>query len=158
MGRCSGDWRCRRKAYCAFKCKHLVSRCRYSGFSYSVCSVHKWGRDSSGSTKALNNSASGSSISESYERQFNGTIDDARIYNRALSATEVQQLYKLGTANAAHSNVGISDGLVGYWTFDGGSPDWRKNQVADISGNGSTGTLVSISTSTSPAAGKWPGA
>jgi hypothetical protein len=26
---------------------------------------------------------------------FNGTIDDVRIYNRALSRTEVQQLYKL---------------------------------------------------------------
>ena len=28
---------------------------------------------------------------------FTGTIDDVRIYNRALSAAEVQQLYKLGT-------------------------------------------------------------
>jgi hypothetical protein len=29
--------------------------------------------------------------------EFNGTIDDVRIYNRALSATEVQALYHLGT-------------------------------------------------------------
>jgi concanavalin A-like lectin/glucanase superfamily protein len=28
---------------------------------------------------------------------FNGKLDDVRIYNRALSPTEVQQLYKLGT-------------------------------------------------------------
>ncbi|HEY4714989.1 MAG TPA: LamG-like jellyroll fold domain-containing protein, partial [Candidatus Paceibacterota bacterium] len=27
---------------------------------------------------------------------FNGTIDDVRIYNRALSATEIKQLYNLG--------------------------------------------------------------
>ena len=27
---------------------------------------------------------------------FNGNIDDARIYNRALSASEVKQLYNLG--------------------------------------------------------------
>ena len=27
----------------------------------------------------------------------NGLIDDVRIYNRALSATEVKQLYNLGT-------------------------------------------------------------
>jgi len=29
---------------------------------------------------------------------FNGKIDDARIYNRALSASEVLQLYKLGNS------------------------------------------------------------
>jgi Concanavalin A-like lectin/glucanases superfamily len=29
---------------------------------------------------------------------FPGIIDDVRIYNRALSPTEVQQLYHLGTA------------------------------------------------------------
>src|SRR5881296_1766116 len=29
---------------------------------------------------------------------FNGKIDDVRIYNRALSATEVKQLYNLGAA------------------------------------------------------------
>jgi hypothetical protein len=28
---------------------------------------------------------------------FDGSLDDVRIYNRALSATEVQQLYHLGT-------------------------------------------------------------
>lgn len=30
-------------------------------------------------------------------RFFNGSIDDVRVYNRALSATEVQQLYNIGT-------------------------------------------------------------
>jgi len=29
---------------------------------------------------------------------FPGAIDGVRIYNRALSAAEVQELYKLGTA------------------------------------------------------------
>ncbi len=85
---------------------------------------------------------------------MNGTIDDARIYNRALSPTEVKQLYNLGTANIAHSNTVISNGLVGYWTFDGPSMDWRKNQVADASGNGKTGTLVSLGTTTAPTPGK----
>ena len=32
-------------------------------------------------------------------------IDDARVYNRALTAGEVAQLYHLGTANVAHSNA-----------------------------------------------------
>jgi hypothetical protein len=29
--------------------------------------------------------------------QWNGLIDDVRIYNRALSATEIKQLYNAGT-------------------------------------------------------------
>jgi hypothetical protein len=85
---------------------------------------------------------------------LNGDLDDLCIYDRALSAGEIAQLYKLGTANAAHSNAGISDGLVGYWTFDGPSINWTKNQVADISGNGNTGQLTNMSTTSSPTAGK----
>src|SRR3989344_5209907 len=85
---------------------------------------------------------------------FRGSLDDVRIYNRALSPTEVAELYKTGAAEIGHSNVGISDGLVGWWNFDGPSMDWRKNQVADKSGQGNTGTLVSMSTTTSPVAGQ----
>lgn len=91
---------------------------------------------------------------EDFARTLDGKIDDARIYNRVLTAGEIAQLYKLGTANAAHSNVGISDGLIGYWTMDGSSIDWTKNQVSDMSGNGNTGQLQSMSTSTSPVPGK----
>jgi hypothetical protein len=48
----------------------------------------------------------------------------------------------------------ISNGLVGYWTFDGGSIDWRTNTIRDVSGNGNTGSLVTMSTSSSPTLGK----
>jgi hypothetical protein len=30
------------------------------------------------------------------DRYFKGTMDDVRIYNRALSGTEIQQIYRLG--------------------------------------------------------------
>jgi hypothetical protein len=86
--------------------------------------------------------------------EFNGTVDDVRIYNRALSATEIQQLYRLGQAQAAHSNVGISNGLVGYWTFDGKDTNWSTGQTKDISGNGNTGQMRGMSTSSSPKQGK----
>ncbi len=85
---------------------------------------------------------------------YSGEIDDVRIYNRALSSIEIKQLYKSGAVTIGHSNAIISDGLVGYWTFDGGSIDWRTNTVRDMSGNGNTGSLVSMSTSSSPAIGK----
>ena len=44
-----------------------------------------------------------------YNEYFNGTIDDVRVYNRALSVSEVSTLYNLGSVN---------NGLAGYWTFD----------------------------------------
>ena len=94
---------------------------------------------------------------------WNGTIDDVRIYNRALSAQEVKQLYQSGTANINHSGtaninhsntVALSNGLVGYWTFDGGATHWNTGKTDDVSGEGNTGTLVGMSTTTSPVAGK----
>jgi Concanavalin A-like lectin/glucanases superfamily len=85
---------------------------------------------------------------------FNGKMDDIRIYNRVLSASEVSQLYKMGQNTVGHSNVFLSNGLVGYWTFDGGSIDWHTNTVADVSGQGNTGSLVGLSTTTSPTPGK----
>lgn len=59
----------------------------------------------------------------------NGLIDDTRIYNRVLSATEIEDLYK-------GNQIG-NTGLVGYWGFDEGS----GTTTADLSGNGNTGTI-----------------
>jgi hypothetical protein len=90
---------------------------------------------------------------------FNGLIDDVRIYNRALSPTEGQALYKIGAANVTHSNTtALSSGLVGYWTFDGGTTHWNTGKVDDVSGQGNTGQLINMSTSTSPVPGKIGGA
>jgi hypothetical protein len=75
---------------------------------------------------------------------FPGTIDDVRIYNRALSDNEIKQLYSLGTNKVAHSNPIISNGLVGYWTFDGGSIDWHTNTVRDMSGTGNTAYMKDL--------------
>jgi concanavalin A-like lectin/glucanase superfamily protein len=57
---------------------------------------------------------------------FPGLIDEVRIYNRALSASEISAL--VGDPNL---------GLVGYWKFDENS----GTTAADSSGNGNTGTL-----------------
>src|SRR3989344_9519590 len=51
---------------------------------------------------------------------FTGPIDDVRIYNRALSAGEVADLYTMGTATVnASTNALNTNGLVGEWSFDG---------------------------------------
>lgn len=89
------------------------------------------------------------------DTQLDGRLDDVRIYNRALSAQEVQQLYARGSATIGQSNnVTLNSGLVGYWPLDGNTTHWQTNKTDDLSGNGNTGTLVSMSTSSSPTIGK----
>lgn len=78
------------------------------------------------------------------DENFNGLIDDARVYNRALSAEEIKNLYqqritsKVAVAPASKvSGTGLSKGLVGYWTFDG--KDTGPTYTMDKSGNNNTG-------------------
>jgi hypothetical protein len=86
---------------------------------------------------------------------FQGSIDDVRIYNRSLSATEVSQLYGLGSANAGHaSTVTVSKGLIAYWPLDGSATNWTTGTTQDLSASGNTGHLVNLSTTTTPAAGR----
>jgi hypothetical protein len=80
---------------------------------------------------------------------FNGSIDDVRIYNRALTAEQIKTLYASGTvrpaianANSASLTAGtnLASGLVGHWSFDGKylSPTTAR----DSSGQGNDGTLT----------------
>ena len=59
-------------------------------------------------------------------QNFQGRLDEVRVYNRALSAAEVSTLVGPPTS-----------GMVGYWKFDEGA----GTAVADASGNGNAGTL-----------------
>ncbi|MDO8604836.1 MAG: LamG domain-containing protein [bacterium] len=89
---------------------------------------------------------------------LDGSIDDVRIYNRALSVKEITGLYNEGAATKqavspkATSGQGLNKGLVGYWTFDG--KDMKNGVLADVSGNGNNGALINIATSTFYTAGK----
>jgi len=91
-------------------------------------------------------------------RFWNGDIDDVRTWSRALTASEIKQVYNIGAGQKVSTTktpVGtLADGLKGHWTFDGADTDWNTNTVTDKSGNGNTGTLTNMSTSTSPVAGK----
>lgn len=89
---------------------------------------------------------------------FNGIIDDVRIYNRALTAREIQSLYKAGggvlaaTPSGTGNSVGINSGLVGYWTFDG--KNVTNATATDSSGSGNNGTLTNMTATSSKTAGK----
>ncbi|MBP9751659.1 MAG: LamG domain-containing protein [Candidatus Moranbacteria bacterium] len=75
---------------------------------------------------------------------FEGSLDDVRLYDRALTASEIAGLYAQGnmgktTVNTSQNNQ-LTDGLVGLWSFNG--PDLSGTTAYDRSGQGNNGTLV----------------
>lgn len=79
--------------------------------------------------------------SPQYHENFNGLMDDARVYNRELSASEVKQIYNLGAAtktSKTDTNT-LNTGLVGHWTFDGNKI--AGTQAYDSSSTYATGTI-----------------
>jgi hypothetical protein len=71
-----------------------------------------------------------------------GSLDDIRIYNRALSASEVSQLYTSGntTVNTPAEDP-LSQSLLGYWKLDEGT---GTSTTADSSGNATTLTMTNV--------------
>jgi len=101
---------------------------------------------------ALNNTGTISSY-------FSGLLDDVRIYNRALSPSEIKELYNQGASSKQNVSPvnSLLNGLVGYWTFDGKDTKWSSataGVTADKSGNGNTGTFTNMNRATAPVAGK----
>lgn len=86
---------------------------------------------------------------------FKGSIDDVRVYNRALTPSEVKRLYNQGASqlNISQPARGVGS-LVGYWSFNG--PDMARSQkivTFDKSGNGNNG-YVRLATTTPTTSGK----
>jgi len=54
------------------------------------------------------------------------------------------------------NTVSLTQGLVGYWPFDGSTINWTTpgNTFYDISGNGNNATSTGMSTTSSPVSGK----
>ncbi len=78
--------------------------------------------------------------------EFFGSLDDIRIYNRALSNAEVSELYKMANNKTSKTDtvrVQPKNSLVGHWTFDGGN--MTSVTSTDISGQGNHGTSTIIS-------------
>lgn len=104
-------------------------------------------------TLASNDSLSLSTLgSYSIDTFFTGMLlDDVRIYNRTLSASEIGQLYRLGAAKVGVSSArssGVIPNLVAHWTFDANDVNWSTGAVTDRSGNGNTAYVANIGTTT----------
>jgi hypothetical protein len=76
---------------------------------------------------------------EGNDHNFNGLIDDVRIYNYARIPDEIRLDYNAGLAAkfGGSPNKDITRGLVGYWNFE----DGVGQNVIDQSDNGNDGTL-----------------
>jgi hypothetical protein len=90
-------------------------------------------------------------------RAFSGLIDEVRIYNRALGATEIAALAKSGAVKFTTSSVALQsgstlgNGLVGHWTFDGSD---ITTTVTDRSGQNNHGYFNGGATSSAKVIGK----
>jgi len=88
---------------------------------------------------------------------WDGKLDDVRIYNRALSASQVAGLYQSGAVKINTSSVNLqsgsslASGLVGLWTFDGAD---TTDKIYDRSGQGNNGYFVGGATSSAKTIGK----
>ena len=71
----------------------------------------------------------------------NASFDDVRIYNRALSANEINALMSAYSTNITTvQQSSNATGLMALWSFDGA--DMSTTTAFDRSGNGNNGTLI----------------
>ncbi|MBT6462598.1 MAG: PQQ-binding-like beta-propeller repeat protein [Opitutae bacterium] len=56
-----------------------------------------------------------------------GLLDDVRIYNRALDATEVAELYRLENHDEAGEGIDLNSGLVAHYPFNSNANDETGN-------------------------------
>jgi len=85
---------------------------------------------------------------------FNGTIDEVRIYNRALSPEEINASYNNGLYRLKHNFTSLSGGTYDYRAFaidTGGNmnkTDWRNVTIDEFGPNWSLNTTSPLSPAT----------
>lgn len=90
--------------------------------------------DNLGSSSILNSASFQVSGRAGTGNIWRGSSDEVRIYNRALSAEEINRLYRTTAPQD------VEPGLVGFWSFNG--PDMSGTTAFDRSGKGNNGTLT----------------
>ena len=78
-------------------------------------------------------------LKDTNRQNLNGSIDDVRIYNRALTLPEVEALYKSKRKRIGGS---LANGLVAHYEMDGEEIGSTVSTVIDVSGNSNHGTGV----------------
>jgi sugar lactone lactonase YvrE len=68
---------------------------------------------------------------------FSGLIDEVEVFNRGLSASEVQAIYLADSAGKCHSCTPPPPNLVGWWPGDGNTKDLASGNTGQLK-NGAT--------------------
>jgi len=120
---------------------HLLQLVRSGSTVYTYTDGALVGTNESSST-SITSTASLKAGKAADGRYLSGILDDVRIYSRALSATEISNLYSRpkrvvlqASSNSIHMN-----GTVGLWSFNG--PDMSGTTAYDRSGYTNTGAIV----------------
>jgi four helix bundle protein len=75
-----------------------------------------------------------------------GSLDEVRVYKRALSAAEAGAQYRVGYAKMS---APTTSGLLGYWSFEDGT----STIVSDMSGNGLHASVANIAAPSTQSSG-----
>jgi hypothetical protein len=83
-------------------------------------------------------------ITSAGDEYFDGTIDDVRIYDRALSQPEIQALYQRTKTQKITDKDRLTAGLVGHWPLN----EDNTSNAYDLSGRGNDSSSVTGTTTT----------
>jgi hypothetical protein len=72
---------------------------------------------------------------------YRGLHDEFSLYRRALAGSEIQAIYRAGSAGKCPPTP-PSSSVVADWTFEEGTPDAAVTSVGDSSGNGHVGSII----------------
>jgi hypothetical protein len=98
----------------------------------------------------------GANLSNDANLAFSTDIDGENRPENGPWDIGADQVARTTQVNTSLKGRGPTDGLVGYWTFDGPDTIWTSattGTTTDLSGNGNHGTLTNMSRTSSPAPG-----
>ena len=125
-----------------------IGEWNHVGFTYDGTTVRFYingelsGSDAShysGNIRALNYDCKIAAQGDVTSYYFDGKTDDNRIYNRALTSTEISAIYNTGRGSGFQPST-INSSEIVLWMGTGVSP--IPGKWYDMSGNGNHGTLV----------------
>jgi glucose/arabinose dehydrogenase len=62
-----------------------------------------------------------------YKGPWNGLVDEVRLYGKAISDNDIDDLVNYGNYSQLRNSSSGNDGLIGYWSFDEGPQDKTVN-------------------------------
>ncbi|HKF41482.1 MAG TPA: LamG domain-containing protein, partial [Thermoanaerobaculia bacterium] len=68
------------------------------------------------------------------ENLFTGQVDEVEVFNRALSASEIQAIHNAGSAGKCRSCTGVPSGIAGWWRAENDANDFYNLNNGTLQG------------------------